>query len=539
MKRLYYNGKFYLESGKFAEAVLCDGEFITRIGQREDLKTLAFDEAIDLKGRTVLPGLNDSHCHVSAIGASYVQVDLYNCRSTQEIVEACREFIEKNPELCENGLRSMGWNQDLFAEGERFLLTKKELDQISTEIPISLQRVCGHVTSVNTKLMEIAHVDVNTPSPEGGTIEKDEKGEPNGIFTENAIHWIESFVPGYSDEVKEEFTIRALQHAQSLGLTSVQGNEVGGPNTTGEFRIFRKIYEEGKAKIRFRHQICFDGLEDMDTFLEGEAKEPIYKEGRLALGPVKMFKDGSLGGYTALLKNGYRGNPENKGVPVMDYPFQESFVKGVADRGWQVITHVIGDQAAEETLDAYESSFGEEGNTLRHGLVHLQITDRALMERVAKLNITAFYQPIFLDYDMHIVEERVGSELAATSYAFKTAEDLGIHVSYGTDAPVESLNPFPNIYSAVTRCDLKGFPEGGFVPQEKVTLEQAIDAYTTGSAYCEFKEDIKGRIKEGFLADFTVLDRDIFTIKTGEIKEIKAAMTIIGGEVVFKQDETL
>lgn len=534
MKRLFYNGKFYLQSDSFAEAVLCQGDRIACIGSTQELKALSFDEAVDLKGKTVLPGLNDSHCHISGIGATYVQVDLTRCRSIREIIEVCKEFIAKNPELSKYGLRSMGWNQDLFTEGQRRLLTKYDVDQISTDIPISLQRVCGHLSAVNSKLLELAKVDGQTLPPTGGTIEKGEDGEPNGILTENSIHWIESFLPPYSDEIKEESIAKALLYAQSLGLTSVQANDVGGPNTYGDMRILRKIYEEGKVGIRFRHQICFDGPDEMDVFMQGEGKEPVYTEGRLFLGPVKMFKDGSLGGYTALVREGYKSDPHNKGVPVMDYPSQKAFVQEAADRGWQVVTHAIGDRAIEETLDAYESSFSEEGNVLRHGLIHCQITDRALLERIARLDVPVFYQPIFLNYDLHIAEDRVGAELAASSYAFKTAEDLGIHVSYGTDAPVESLNPFPNIYSAVTRCDLSGYPEGGYVPEEKVSLEQAIDAYTIGSAYCEFQEEIKGRIQEGYLADFTVLDRDIFSVDAHEIKDIKASMTIVGGEIVFE-----
>lgn len=533
MKRLFYNGKFYLERGKFAEAVLCEEDKILCIGSTEELQKMDYDQFLDLKGKTVLPGLNDSHCHLSCCGAAYVQVDLTQCHSIEEIITICKEFIEEHPELCQQGIRTMGWNQDLFTQGEKRIPTKEDVDQISTEIPIALERICGHICSVNSKLMEIASIDASTPAPAGGTIEKDEQGEPTGVFTENAVQWIESLIPDYSPEVKEAFITKALHYAEQVGLTSVQSNDVGGPNTYGEFPIIRKIYEEGKAKLRFRHQTCFDSPEDMDEYLEDEALREIYKHNRLTLGPVKMFKDGSLGGYTALMRSGYVGDPKNHGVDCIAPPLQHQFVQEAAKRGLQVVTHVIGDRAIEETIDAYESSFTEEGNVLRHGLVHCQITDMGIMERIAKLNIPIFYQPIFLDYDLHIAEDRVGKELASTSYAFKTAEDLKIHVGYGTDAPVEDLNPFPCIYAAVTRCDKSGFPENGFFPKEKVDVETAIDAYTIGSAYCEFQENVKGRIKEGYLADFTVLDRDIFTIDPQEIKDIKAAMTIIGGEAAY------
>lgn len=171
---------------------------------------------------------------------------------------------------------------------------------------------------------------------------------------------------------------------------------------------------------------------------------------------------------------------------------------------------------------------------MRHALVHCQITDKPLLERIAKLGILAMYQPIFLDYDMHVVEDRCGKEMASTSYAFKTLKELGGNISYGTDSPVESPNPFPNIYSAVTRKDSKGMPEDGFYPDECVDIYDAVDAYTYGSAYAEFMEDKKGRIKEGYYADMVVLDRDIFTVEPMEIRDIMPVLTMVGGKIVYK-----
>lgn len=235
-----------------------------------------------------------------------------------------------------------------------------------------------------------------------------------------------------------------------------------------------------------------------------------------------------------MVRKEYEDDPGNFGVETTTNEEMDVLCKMAANAGLQVVTHVIGDAAIEAVVENYEK-VSPAGNPLRHSLVHCQITDKPLLERIAEDNILIQYQPVFLDYDMHAVVSRCGRELSSTSYAFKTARDLGIHVSYGTDSPVEDLNPFPNIYHAVTRKDKDGWPMFGFYPQEKVTVEEAIDDYTIGSAYCEFKEKLKGRIKPGYLADMVVLDKDIFTCDPDEIYDMEPVMTFIGGELVYQK----
>ncbi|MCL2548982.1 MAG: amidohydrolase family protein, partial [Symbiobacteriaceae bacterium] len=200
----------------------------------------------------------------------------------------------------------------------------------------------------------------------------------------------------------------------------------------------------------------------------------------------------------------------------------------------QAVTHVIGDLAADETLDSYAKILRNGANPLRHGLIHLQISDTPILERIAAYGVTVHYQPVFLQYELHIVEQRVGKELASTSYAFGQADRLGIHVAYSSDAPVEDCNPLPNLYCAVTRQDFKGNPPGGFAPHQKVDLSTAIDAYTIGSAYCEFAENNKGRLRPGWLADITVLDRDIFDLAPDVLLETKVALTVVNGRIVYQ-----
>ncbi|MEE0515947.1 MAG: amidohydrolase family protein, partial [Emergencia sp.] len=287
----------------------------------------------------------------------------------------------------------------------------------------------------------------------------------------------------------------------------------------------------------YRHQVCFNDFEEFKAYLtEGEFAKGSYDEDSwLTLGPLKLFKDGSLGARTALMKNGYEGDPDNHGLEWIKPEEMHKYCQLAKEYGMQVVTHCIGDAAVASTMDCYEAAFVDGENKLRHALVHCQITDEALLERIAEKDILVFAQPIFLDYDMNIVENLCGKELASTSYAFGTLMRKGAHVSYGTDCPVESYNPFENIYMAVTRKDRAGRPEGGFYPAECVDVESAVDAYTIESAYAEFMEDKKGRIKEGYYADMVLLDRDIFTVDPMEIKEILPVMTMVGGKVVFER----
>lgn len=447
-----------------------------------------------------------------------------------------QNLYEKNPKRCEKGIHAIGWNQDLFVEDKR-IPNRFDLDKISIEIPIVLERVCDHIVSSNTKVIEILGLTKDSPQYPDGEFLIGEDGYPSGVYTANACNFAKDVIPDFTLEERREMLIETMDYAISCGLTSVQSNDVGTTFMNGPvaFALLKDIYKENK-KIRYRHQVCFNDFSEFEKYLTvGEFKSEDYKDNYLKLGPLKLFKDGSLGARAALMRKGYNDDKENYGLPWIKDEEMRKYVNLASENNLQVITHAIGDKAIEDTVKCYEESFKNGKNNLRHTLVHCQITDRELVERIAKDDICVMAQPIFLDYDMKIVEDRCGRDLASTSYAFKSLKDLGAHVAYGTDAPVENLNPFPIIYMAVTRKDKLGKPEGGFYPRECVDVYEAIDAYTVESAYVEFEEDIKGRIKKDFLADFVVLDRDIFTIDPMEIKEIKPLMTIVGGKIVYKR----
>jgi predicted amidohydrolase YtcJ len=541
MKTLLHNGKIYLEREKFAKSVLVEDGLIKKVYE-EDIEPEIFGNEVDViecEGHTVIPGLNDSHCHVMQTGETMYQVNIEGVKSIEEMLTRCKDFMKEYPERCEHGIHAIGWNQDYFDNPDK-LPDKNDLDKISTDIPIVLERVCGHIVSSNTKAMEIMKVTSDPKQYPDGEVKIGEDGKPNGLFIGNACNFIKQAVPDFTMDQRREMMINTLKYAAELGLTTVQSNDVGTTFMDGEaaFKLFRDMYDSGEGCIRYTHQVCFNDFEAFKKYVtSGELvkyrRGDYGKDSKLTIGPLKLFRDGSLGAETAFMRNGYVKHPDNHGEEWIKEDEMAKYCELARDNGLQVVTHCIGDKAIEGALNCYEKGFIDGENKLRHTIVHCQITDKALLQRIADLGVCVMAQPIFLDYDMMVVESRVGKELASTSYAFKTLKDLGVHVAYGTDSPVESLNPFPNIYMAITRKNKQGEPDGGFYPDECVDVYDAVDAYTLESAYVEFQEDRKGRIKEGYVADMVVLDKDIFTVDPMEIKDMKPVMTMVAGEVVY------
>lgn len=535
MATAIYNGKIYLGRDRFCKAVLIVDGAIRLVGTDAEVRAAAPAgcEAIDAGGRTVIPGINDSHMHLMNVGFSLSLCDMNGARSITEVVERGRKFLAENPSARE-GFLCCGYNQDYFGD-ERRLLTRSDLDRISEGVPVVVKRVCGHTVSANSAALIKAGITSATLPAEGGEIGIGPDGEPNGIFSESAIDQIISIFPEPSFARREEMMRRAMAYAVSVGLTSVQSNDAYEADAGEHFRLMKKLCDEGNLLLRYRHQTTFTDEKLLENYLATEKGDPWYAGKPVALGPLKLFKDGSLGARTALMRKDYADAPGTRGVEVLS-PTRFSALCQIAARGgMQVVTHAIGDAAIEETISHYKDVNGGGNNELRHGVVHYQITDHETHARMAKAGILAFVQPIFLHYDLHIVEDRVGKVLAATSYAFRTLDRLGVPVSYGSDAPVEDPNPFRGLYCAVARKDLSGDPADGFHPEECVDICDAVDRYTIGSAYAEFQENRKGRIAPGYLADLIVLDRDIFTVPVEEIPGTKVDLTMVGGKIVFRR----
>lgn len=532
MKTILKNGKIYIEKNNFQEAIIIDNGIIEKVGTNEEIQKSDADNVIDLQGKTVLPGLNDSHMHLSLIGDAMTSCNLTSSKSIDETIKLGMNFLEKNKNIV--ALYGRGWNQDYFISGEKRLLNRFDLDKISAEIPIVFERVCGHVSVGNTKALEILGVDENT-IVDGGEIEIGNDGKPNGIFNENAVRLIQSVIPEKDNNEREKDFLKAAEYAISVGITSVQSCDIMSKEFQSMFVILHNIYDNKKTSLRYSHQYNFQDINDFKEYLKTEFITGNYDEKFLSKGALKLFKDGSLGARTALMLKEYKDAPGIKGVAALSDKQMQDLCDTATKNGITVVTHAIGDSAVESVINAYENTMKDGKNPLRHGIVHCQISSMEQLERIAKLNIAVMYQPIFLDYDLKIVESRVGKGLASTSYAFNTLNKLGAPISFGTDSPVEDCNPFPNIYCAVTRQGMDGNPDGGFYPNEKMSVEDAVDAYTIGSAFNEFKENFKGRLKPGYVADLIILDKDIFTVDGFYIKDIRVEKTMIDGEFVFQR----
>lgn len=532
MKIILKNAKIYVEKNNFQEAMLIENGIIKKVGTNNCILENEAENIIDLQGKTVIPGLNDSHLHLALSGEAMTSCDLTSAKSINEAIESGRKFLQSNKDI--TAIFGRGWNQDYFISGEARMFNRHDLDRVSTDIPVIYERVCGHVSVGNTKALNILGID-ETTHVDGGEILKGTDGKPNGIFTENAMGLLQSVLPVKSDDDMEKEFLKAADYAVSVGITSVQSCDSIGKGYKKTFDIIQKIYDNNKTKLKYSSQFNFQNINDFKNYLKTEHGTESHYEKYLKNGALKLFKDGSLGARTALMLKEYNDEPGTMGVSVLSDEDLRSFCSLAAENGIRIVTHAIGDGAIESVINAYESTMKDGRNPLRHGIVHCQISRPEQLKRIAELGIPVMYQPIFLDYDIQIVESRVGKELASTSYAFNTLKELDTPISFGTDSPVEDMNPFPNIYCAVTRQRINGTPAGGFVPSEKMSVEDAIDAYTMGSAFNEFKENEKGRLKPGYAADLAVLDNDIFTIDSGAIKGIKVEKTMIDGEFIYEK----
>jgi predicted amidohydrolase YtcJ len=328
-----------------------------------------------------------------------------------------------------------------------------------------------------------------------------------------------------------------MRHALANGITSVGSRDVVDDNYQNIVRAYIKLFTECDIHLRINLQCTIEKEAVFREFIKrGWITKSSMGHPYLTMGASKLFADGSLGSRTAYLRKPYADAPSARGSQIHSQEEMDALVLKNHANGFQVIVHAIGDAAIEETLNAFEKATGGHTNDLRHGIVHCQITDMPLLRRMADNGILALMQPIFLTHDLYMIENRVGKELASTSFALATMDKLGITAPYGTDSPVESMNPLECIDCAVNRHDVSnGYPAEGFYPDECVDVYTAVDAYTSGGAYAEFAEDRKGRIQPGFLADMTLLDADIFTIPRKEIHTAQVLWTMVGGTVAYQR----
>lgn len=524
--KLFKNGKIYTmdRENKIVDSILVDAGKIVEVGKEKELKEkFEVGEILDLEGKTVIPAFNDSHVHFVNYGYNKKKIPLYSCRSVEDVVNAGKNFT-----VYGGWILGRGWNQDLF-EGEKRVPTREDLDKISTEYPICFTRTCGHVAIVNTKALEVCGITPDTKC-DGGDADYEK-----GFFSENGLYLIYSHIPSPSLEELKAMLLETQDEFFSMGITSVQSDDFETfPDKDFEkiIQAYTELEKEGKLKMKVYEQCLFPEIERIKKFQDSGYYFG-YGSKNFKIGPIKLLLDGSLGGKTAYLQKPYVGDEKNLGIVIYSVENFEKIVEYADSLGYQIAVHTIGDGAIKMCIDAFEKL--PNLNKKRHGVVHCQITTKELMERMKKLDILAYIQPIFLDYDLHIVEDRVGYERSVETYAWKTMMDMDIPMAFGSDSPVDSADVIKALHCAVNRQDISYRPEGGWLPSEALDTVSAVKYYTQGGAYTSFDEEIKGNLEVGKLADFLVLNQDIFQVDKKEILKTKIEKTIVEGEIVFQK----
>ena len=538
METIICNGKVWLGGNTFAQAVAIHEGKIAAIGTDTEIIALQTPttNVINANGQLLLPGMNDSHFHLQMLGRFLSSIVLYGVPSIAELIKRGQNFLQENQLKPNEVIIGMGWNQDDFVGADKGKMpTRHDLDQISTEYPLIFKRSCLHMLVCNTKALELAGVDATTPQVPNGVFEVDETGYPNGVFKEDAQTLIRVLEPVPDVALIKENIKKAIDHVLAQGVTSVQVNDLSEryPEYPFILQAYNELKDAGELPLHVYLQCGFTELQTFRDFIAAGYYTG-YGDNRFKIGPLKLFADGSLGARTALLRTAYHDDPSTTGEEAISIELMQEFVTLAHNNKFQVIIHAIGDAAIERVVNAY-TTLDDKENKLRHGVNHCQITDMALIQRFKDHNLLAYLQPIFLTTDWRIVADRVGAELASTSYAFKTFEDLGITTAYSTDAPVEGINPFHCLYCAITRKDLQGKPPTGYYPEQAVDITTALTRYTTGSAYAAFEESIKGTIEIGKLADLILVNQDLFTIQLEQIKDTTVVWTMVEGEIVYQQ----
>jgi predicted amidohydrolase YtcJ len=503
-------------------AIYVEGERIVAVGPAEELRSTHIGaKIVDIGGATILPGLTDAHGHLYGLGLSLDTVNVIGTSSYDEVIARVKARAERATP--NEWVLGRGWDQNRWAVKE--FPTAGPLDAAIPGHPVWLRRVDGHAGVANSAAMRAAGVTAATPDPEGGRILRDAAGNPTGVFIDDAQDLIDSKVPPPSHELRKARVLAAAKQIAANGLTEM--HDAGADATT--IACVRELIDEGQWPIRI-----YTMLSDNDD-LERVwfAQKPLIDYGgRLTIRSVKLYADGALGSRGAALLEPYRDDPGNRGLLVTKPERILEVTKKARAAGYQVNTHAIGDRGVHNVLDAYETAGVTPAERFR--VEHFQIVAPGDFTRAAKLGVIASMQPTHATSDMPWAEDRVGPERIKGAYAWRKVLDSGGRLALGSDFPVEDVNPFFGIYSAVTRQDQKGNPPGGWYPDQRLTRAEALRGFTLDAAYAAFEESSRGSIEPGKLADFTVVDGDFFTAPASELFRTKVRMTVVGGRVVYQ-----
>ena len=522
------NGKVFTanDAGPWAEAVACMSGKIIAVGTGHDIDRFvgSATRVLDVQGRLVIPGLIDAHTHFSSGGRSLISLSFRGVNTIAKVQEMVAAKIKELPP----GALVSGSEYDhtLFAGGN--WPKKEDLDKVSPDNPVVIRRVDGHSIWVNSLALKRSGITRDTTDPFGGEILRNPKtGEPTGILTEAATGMIR--VRG--DEVTstpEQDILRGVEYAARLGLTGVHTD-----SDLAEIELYHKLKAEGRISLRIYAWLPVEGL---DSYIRKGVRQG-QGDDQVRVGFQKVFIDGTLGSGTALMFAPFSDQPGKSGLPQMPEVELDALLEKAQTNGFQTGTHAIGDKGVHWVLNAVERARRKFGTKdLRHRIEHAQIIVPGDVPRFKELGVIASMQPTHCTTDMRFCEHRVGKERSKGAYIWRTLLDNGANIAFGSDWPVEPLDPMRGLYSAVTRKNIEGdFPEGGWFPEQRLTVEEAVKLFTSGSSYASFEENIKGTLEPGKLADMVVLTKDLFTIPPREILTTEAAYTILGGRIVFEK----
>jgi hypothetical protein len=514
-----------------AEAIAVRDGRVVAVGENADILKMKGPqtEVIELNGHFVMPGFNDAHLHLSAAGAERLSVNLVGAKSVDEFRERVRARVESA--AAGEWITGEGWDQTLWPVKD--LPSRWDLDEISTDQPIFLRRVDGHIGVANTRALKLASITLASKDPAGGKIDRDLNGEPTGILRETAMGAVAAVIPKPTPEQRRKGMEIALQELAQWGVTSAQDN-----SPWEDFQVYEDLERDGKLTARIAEWLAFD--DPVEVLQEHQASHP-RSDRMLHTTMLKGFMDGSLGSRTAALLAPYSDDPKNSGLPRYEQAKLTQMAKERIDAGFQMGFHAIGDRGVQMALEAFAAAekdaaekkvrAADGSRDFRLRVEHAQVTNPAQIAKFKELKVIASMQPSHVLTDMNWAKARLGDQRAAHSYAWADFLRSGVTLAFGTDYPVEPVTPFRGLYAAVTRKSEDGRRE--YYPNEKITMEQAIAAYTTGSAFAEFEEKDKGTLAPGMLADFVVLDRDITAVVPQKILGTKVLRTVVGGKTVY------
>lgn len=535
-----YNGTIYTsnEASPQTEAVASTDGKISFVGSKADAEKLIGEgtKVIDLEGKTMIPGFIESHGHIMGIGNAKLNLDLMQVKNYDELIGMVKDAVTKTAPG--EWILGRGWHQSKW-EPQPSPMVKgfqvhDALSAVSPDNPVYLTHASGHASFANAKAMEMAGIDASSVfEGDNGEIIKDEKGNPTGLFNEGAQGLIRKHIPASTPERRRRALELAVEECLSNGITSFQDAGSGGD----DIALYKEFVQAGKLGMHLWVMLS-GGNEGL--LKEWYAKGPeIDPNGHLTIRAIKLYGDGALGSRGAWLLAEYTDRPGHMGLPAMDMEYIGQVAKDALEHGFQVCVHAIGDRANQEVLDKFEAAFKgnpDAAKDHRYRVEHAQHLDLEDIPRFAELDVIASMQAIHMSSDRPWAIDRLGKKrIVDGAYVWQKLLQSGAKVINGTDAPVEPVSPIASFYASVSRRTLAGTPEGGYEPDQKMTREQALRAYTLDAAYGGFEENIKGSIEVGKLADFTILSQDIMTISEDQILDTEIVSTIVSGEVKWER----